>query len=107
MVWLSYRSFTGQFFFFHSNSQLDKYFDVKIKIPLTLCIGYYFACIIKMFSKQYDLTYRKKGSSYGIDIVETGKSYVETVVMDAPAAEHDGKCKCGPSCSCTSCTCGH
>ncbi|KJU81265.1 hypothetical protein N619_00020, partial [Ectopseudomonas oleovorans] len=48
----------------------------------------------------------KKGSSYGIDIVETGKSYVETIVMDAPAAEHDGKCKCGPSCSCTSCTCG-
>ncbi|KAK2968453.1 hypothetical protein RJ640_004459 [Escallonia rubra] len=49
----------------------------------------------------------KKGSSYGIDIIETGKSYVETVVMEAPAAEHDGKCKCGASCTCTTCTCGH
>ncbi|KAK3005694.1 hypothetical protein RJ639_017620, partial [Escallonia herrerae] len=49
----------------------------------------------------------KKGNSYGIDIIETGKSYVETVVMEAPATEHDGKCKCGASCSCTNCTCGH
>ncbi|GMY31834.1 metallothionein-like protein type 3 [Fagus crenata] len=49
----------------------------------------------------------KKGSSYGLVIVETDKSYTNTVVMDAPAAEHDGKCKCGASCSCTNCTCGH
>ncbi|KAI4322941.1 hypothetical protein L6164_022588 [Bauhinia variegata] len=47
----------------------------------------------------------KKGNSYGVDIVETEKSYVETDVMDV-AAENDGKCKCGPSCSCTNCTCG-
>ncbi|KAK6132672.1 hypothetical protein DH2020_033507 [Rehmannia glutinosa] len=49
----------------------------------------------------------KKG--YATDIIETDKrySYMETVVMDAPAAEHDGKCKCGTSCACTNCTCGH
>ncbi|EYU44943.1 hypothetical protein MIMGU_mgv1a017579mg [Erythranthe guttata] len=47
----------------------------------------------------------KKG--YTADIIETQKSYNETtIVMDAPAAEHDG-CKCGSSCSCTTCTCGH
>nr|WCL15035.1 metallothionein 3 [Sedum alfredii] len=28
-------------------------------------------------------------------------------VMDAPVAENHGKCKCGSSCSCTTCTCGH
>ncbi|KAL3821191.1 hypothetical protein ACJIZ3_007096 [Penstemon smallii] len=45
---------------------------------------------------------------YTADIIETEMSYTETVVMmDAPAAEHDGMCKCGSSCSCTSCTCGH
>ncbi|KAG2681861.1 hypothetical protein I3843_11G164500 [Carya illinoinensis] len=48
----------------------------------------------------------KKGNSYGL-VVETEKSYIHTVVMDAPAAEHDGKCKCGSSCTCTDCTCGH
>ncbi|KAI3457460.1 hypothetical protein Pfo_014123 [Paulownia fortunei] len=48
----------------------------------------------------------KKG--YAADFVETEKSYAETIVMDAPAAaEHDGKCKCGTSCACTNCTCGH
>ncbi|MCH89759.1 metallothionein-like protein type 3-like [Trifolium medium] len=31
--------------------------------------------------------------------------FVETVVMDAPAVEHD--CKCGSNCTCTNCTCGH
>ncbi|MDR5387549.1 hypothetical protein RHP06_25735, partial [Salmonella enterica subsp. enterica serovar Typhimurium] len=46
----------------------------------------------------------KKGNSYGIDIVETGKSYVETIVMEV--SENDGKCKCGTSCACTDCTCG-
>ncbi|RDX57746.1 hypothetical protein CR513_62988 [Mucuna pruriens] len=48
-----------------------------------------------------------KGNSYGAVIVETEKSYIETVVMDVPAAEHDGKCKCGSSCTCVDCTCGH
>ncbi|KAG2677816.1 hypothetical protein I3843_12G116800 [Carya illinoinensis] len=49
----------------------------------------------------------KKGNGYGLVIVETEKSY-STVVMDSPAAaEHDGKCQCGASCTCTSCTCGH
>ncbi|CAA2966633.1 metallothionein type 3 [Olea europaea subsp. europaea] len=48
----------------------------------------------------------KKGSAYGIDIIETETSYIETVVMDAPAAaENCGKCKCGTSCTCTHCTC--
>ena len=45
----------------------------------------------------------KKGTSYGIDIVETEKSYI---VMDAPAAENEGNCKCGTNCPCTNCTCG-
>ncbi|GAV88361.1 hypothetical protein CFOL_v3_35935 [Cephalotus follicularis] len=49
----------------------------------------------------------KKGSSYTADFVETEKSYVSYVVMDAPAAENDPKCKCGANCSCTTCTCGH
>ncbi|KAL3733744.1 hypothetical protein ACJRO7_023157 [Eucalyptus globulus] len=49
----------------------------------------------------------KKGSSYAADFVETEKSHIETVFMDAPAAEHDGKCKCGSNCACTNCTCGH
>ncbi len=45
-------------------------------------------------------------NGFTADIIETEKSY--TVVMDAPAAaENDGKCKCGSSCSCTDCTCGH
>ncbi|KAH7511265.1 hypothetical protein ACOSP7_030784 [Xanthoceras sorbifolium] len=47
----------------------------------------------------------KKGSSYAADIVETG-SYVSFVEMDVPAAENDGKCKCGSRCACTNCTCG-
>ncbi|OMO55630.1 hypothetical protein CCACVL1_27138 [Corchorus capsularis] len=45
----------------------------------------------------------KKGNTM---IIETEKSYVATVVMEAPPAENDGKCKCGSSCSCTNCTCG-
>ncbi|CBI20304.3 hypothetical protein VitviT2T_029556 [Vitis vinifera] len=48
----------------------------------------------------------KKGNSYGIDIVETEKSYVATVVMEVPAAQHEGSCKCGDSCACIDCTCG-
>ncbi|KAK9092553.1 hypothetical protein Syun_027464 [Stephania yunnanensis] len=48
----------------------------------------------------------KKGSGYAIDIVENEKSYHETAAFEVPAAEHDG-CKCGPSCSCVDCTCGH
>ena len=46
----------------------------------------------------------KKGNS--IDFVETDKSYIEDVVMGAPAAEHDGMCKCGTACACVDCTCG-
>ncbi|XP_074358669.1 metallothionein-like protein type 3 [Apium graveolens] len=42
----------------------------------------------------------KKGNSFGIDIVETEKSSVETMVMNM--SEND--CKCGTSC--TNCTCG-
>ncbi|KAF4386641.1 hypothetical protein CsatB_011734 [Cannabis sativa] len=49
----------------------------------------------------------KKGSSYSLVIVEAEKSYMETMVMDGPSAENDGKCKCGTSCTCTNCTCGH
>nr|CAA07565.1 metallothionein-like protein [Ribes nigrum] len=49
----------------------------------------------------------KKGNSYGFDIIETQKSYDDVVVMDVQAAENDGKCKCGPSCSCVGCSCGH
>ncbi|KAK2639034.1 hypothetical protein Ddye_026829 [Dipteronia dyeriana] len=48
----------------------------------------------------------KKGSSYVADIVETEKSFVSFFEMDVPAAENDGKCKCGTSCACTNCTCG-
>ncbi|GKD17003.1 hypothetical protein Tco_1206161, partial [Tanacetum coccineum] len=32
---------------------------------------------------------------------------VETNMMEVPAAENDGKLKCGANCSCTNCTCGH
>uniref|UniRef100_A0A7N0RE47 Metallothionein n=1 Tax=Kalanchoe fedtschenkoi TaxID=63787 RepID=A0A7N0RE47_KALFE len=53
-----------------------------------------------------DKTNCQKGNGNSMTIVET-VSYVDTFVMDAPAAEHDGKCKCGANCSCTTCTCGH
>ncbi|GMN44863.1 hypothetical protein TIFTF001_014047 [Ficus carica] len=47
----------------------------------------------------------KKGSSYTL-VIETEKiSYMDAVAVDAPAAEHDGKCKCGSSCACVNCTC--
>ncbi|KAF3442889.1 hypothetical protein FNV43_RR16807 [Rhamnella rubrinervis] len=47
----------------------------------------------------------KKGNS--LIIVETERSYIDTVVVDAPAAEHNnGKCRCGDSCACVNCTCG-
>ncbi|KAK1267774.1 hypothetical protein QJS04_geneDACA017106 [Acorus gramineus] len=49
----------------------------------------------------------KKGNGYGMVIIETGKSYNEVFEAPMEAAEHDGKCKCGPGCSCTDCTCGH
>ncbi|KAG8364940.1 hypothetical protein BUALT_Bualt18G0050900 [Buddleja alternifolia] len=49
---------------------------------------------------------RKKG--YVVEIIETKESYYsETLAMDGMAAEHDGNCKCGTSCACTNCTCGH
>ncbi|KAE9620770.1 hypothetical protein Lalb_Chr01g0006561 [Lupinus albus] len=54
-----------------------------------------------------DQTQCGKGNNYGFVITETEKSYVETVVMDVPAAEEDGNCKCGSSCACVTCTCGH
>ncbi|XP_042022439.1 metallothionein-like protein type 3 [Salvia splendens] len=40
---------------------------------------------------------------YAADITETEKSY--GMVVDC--AEHDGTCKCGSSCGCTDCKCGH
>ncbi|WP_436645191.1 hypothetical protein, partial [Latilactobacillus sakei] len=49
----------------------------------------------------------KKGSSYTL-VIETEKiSYMDAVAVDAPEAEHDGKCKCGSSCACVNCACGH
>ncbi|XP_060211404.1 metallothionein-like protein type 3 [Lycium barbarum] len=45
----------------------------------------------------------RKESQYDLVIVERS----ETVVMNVGAAEHDGKCKCGSSCACVNCTCGH
>ncbi|KAF3771771.1 Metallothionein-like protein type 3 [Nymphaea thermarum] len=48
----------------------------------------------------------KKGNSYGIDIVDTDKSYFDEVVEVPMAAESGGKCKCGASCKCVNCTCG-
>ncbi|XP_071684106.1 metallothionein-like protein 3A [Lolium perenne] len=45
----------------------------------------------------------KKGNSYGIVMVDTKKSHFEVQEV----TENDGKCKCGTSCSCTNCTCGH
>ena len=45
----------------------------------------------------------KKGDSYGIVMVDTEKSHLEV----QETAENDGKCKCGTSCTCTNCTCGH
>ncbi|MGT5079095.1 hypothetical protein ACRWDA_26240, partial [Escherichia coli] len=46
----------------------------------------------------------KKGNSFGVEIVETVKSYYDGVGM--AGGENNPKCKCGPSCSCTDCTCG-
>ena len=45
----------------------------------------------------------KKSNSFGVVIMETEKSYFDGM-MDV--AEHDPKCKCGSSCSCTDCNCG-
>nr|BAD52241.1 metallothionein [Oryza rufipogon] len=44
----------------------------------------------------------KKGTSYGVVIVEAEKSHFE----ESPAGEENGGCKCGTSCSCTDCKCG-
>ncbi|KAF7028638.1 hypothetical protein CFC21_040524 [Triticum aestivum] len=46
----------------------------------------------------------KKGDSYGVVIVDTEKRQVIEV---QETADNDGKCKCGTSCTCTNCTCGH
>ncbi|KAM0997810.1 hypothetical protein ACFX13_007750 [Malus domestica] len=48
----------------------------------------------------------KKGNGYDLVIVETENRSMDTVVVDAPAAENDGKCKCGTTCPCVNCTCG-
>nr|ABA43635.1 metallothionein-like protein [Metroxylon sagu] len=48
----------------------------------------------------------KKGNSYGIEIIETEKSYVDHVVEAPAAAKNEGECKCGASCACADCTCG-
>ncbi|BFG29225.1 hypothetical protein CerSpe_154990 [Prunus speciosa] len=47
----------------------------------------------------------KKGYSFDLVIVETENRTVDTVIMDAPAAENGGNCKCGPSCACVDCKC--
>ncbi|KAI3844427.1 hypothetical protein MKX03_037752 [Papaver bracteatum] len=44
----------------------------------------------------------KKGNSFGIEIIETEMSYDNFAVSGA-----EGDCKCGPSCTCTDCKCGH
>ncbi|CAN6558136.1 unnamed protein product [Malus baccata var. baccata] len=49
---------------------------------------------------------QKKGNGYDLVIVETENRSMDTVVVDAPAAENDGKCKCGTTCPCVNCTCG-
>ena len=48
----------------------------------------------------------KKGNGYSIEIIETEKSFYEAAVTEVPAAENDGKCKCGTQCTCVNCTCG-
>ncbi|KAJ0869707.1 putative Metallothionein, family 15, plant [Helianthus annuus] len=49
----------------------------------------------------------KKGFRYDVTVVDTENSTEETIVMEVPAAENKGNCKCGANCSCTNCTCGH
>ncbi|KAF8409265.1 hypothetical protein HHK36_005339 [Tetracentron sinense] len=49
----------------------------------------------------------KKGNSLDIGLIETRKRYYADAVEAAPAAEHDGKCKCGTSCTGVDCTCGN
>ncbi|OAY84410.1 Metallothionein-like protein type 3 [Ananas comosus] len=49
----------------------------------------------------------KKGNGYGVVIVDTEKSYFEDVAEFAASAEHNGKCKCGASCTCVDCACGN
>nr|ACL80667.1 metallothionein [Solanum nigrum] len=46
----------------------------------------------------------RKESQYDVVIVEKSET---VVMMDVGAEEHDGKCKCGSSCACVNCTCGH
>ncbi|CAA6661131.1 unnamed protein product [Spirodela intermedia] len=49
----------------------------------------------------------KKGSRYGMDILEAGNSYGGDAGFVMAGEENDPKCKCGPNCSCTTCSCGH
>ncbi|KAJ8626750.1 hypothetical protein MRB53_020057 [Persea americana] len=48
----------------------------------------------------------KKGNSYGVEIIETEKKSYDNNVVEVPAAENGGDCKCGSSCACVNCTCG-
>nr|ACV51811.1 metallothionein type 3 [Typha angustifolia] len=48
----------------------------------------------------------KKGNSYGVEIIETEKSYHDGV-FEVAAAKNEGNCKCGPSCACVDCHCGN
>ncbi|KAL4328547.1 metallothionein-like protein type 3 [Arachis ipaensis] len=85
-------------------------------LPFMNVVVVFLKCLVNSSSKiqflpNYIICIRssigRKGNKYGVDIVETEKRMVETVVMEVPAGENDGKCKCGANCSCTNCTCGH
>nr|AAX39389.1 metallothionein-like protein [Oryza officinalis] len=46
----------------------------------------------------------KKGTSYGVVIVDAEKSHFE--MAEEVSYENDGKCKCTTGCSCAGCNCG-
>nr|MCH1922027.1 hypothetical protein [Shewanella ferrihydritica] len=47
----------------------------------------------------------KKGTSYGVVIVDAEKSHFE-MAEEVGYEENDGKCKCTTGCSCAGCNCG-
>eukprot|EP01018_Ginkgo_biloba_P010279 Gb_28130 [translate_table: standard] len=48
----------------------------------------------------------KKGNSFGVETVETNNNKMSLEYeMEIVGGEND--CKCGPSCKCNGCTCGH
>ncbi|KAL5730383.1 cystathionine beta-lyase [Ranunculus cassubicifolius] len=49
----------------------------------------------------------KKGNTFGVEIIETEMSSYDNIVTGVPMTENDGKCKCAPNCTCTTCSCGH